>query len=209
MNGTVKFLPWVGANYTNGINGKRIMALGESHYCNHPSEAVPEITNSVILDLLNPSSDHEGYKNTYTKFERALALKTLSQAEKAELWNSIAFYNYVQVPMTGARVSPTKDDFVNSTEALFKVLNQHLPNILIVWGQRLYKNLPESGHQGQDLILPDGKISETWIYPLSNGHNVYILPINHPSSGFSWEYWGEGIKEMLNKLSTVSIGLSE
>ncbi len=200
MNGTVKFLPWVGANYTNGINGKRIMALGESHYCNHPSEAVPEITNSVILDLLNPSSDHEGYKNTYTKFERALALKTLSQAEKAELWNSIAFYNYVQVPMTGARVSPTKDDFVNSTEALFKVLNQHLPNILIVWRQRLYKNLPESGHQGQDLILPDGKISETWIYPLSNGHSVYILPINHPSSGFSWEYWGEGMRRFVGSV---------
>lgn len=200
MKNKVKFLPWIGTHYAKGVNGKRVMALGESHYCNHPNEAVPELTNSVILDLLNPNSEHEAYKNTYTKFERALAMKVLDAREKAVLWNSIAFYNYVQVPMSAARTSPTKDDFTDATEAFFSVLNQHLPDILIVWGQRLYNNLPKRGHQGQDLILPDGKIIETWIYPLSNGHSVYILPINHPSSGFSWEYWGEGIKMFIESV---------
>ena len=29
----VKFRPWVGANYENGFQGKKILILGESHYC--------------------------------------------------------------------------------------------------------------------------------------------------------------------------------
>ena len=53
MKNKVKFLPWIGTHYAKGVNSKRVMALGESHYCNHPNEAVPELTNSVILDLLN------------------------------------------------------------------------------------------------------------------------------------------------------------
>ena len=29
----VKFRPWVGTNYKKGFQGKKILILGESHYC--------------------------------------------------------------------------------------------------------------------------------------------------------------------------------
>ena len=69
MNSNVKFKPWVGENYEKGIlQGKKLMILGESHYCANPeTEATEDITIKVIEDLLNPLSEHEGYKNTYTK----------------------------------------------------------------------------------------------------------------------------------------------
>ena len=197
MKGFVKFLPWVGNNYAKGINQQRILVLGESHYCAHPSEAVPEITNKVISDLLDPNSEHEGYKNTYTKFERALAGDVLDNRGKQELWNRLIFYNYVQVPMVGARVSPTKADFSNSESSFFEVLEQYRPDVIFVWGQRLYNQLPQSGKQGPDHRLPDGKVTETWSYTLSGEHLVRVMPINHPSSAFVVEYWGQGMRGYL------------
>lgn len=62
MNSNVKFKPWVGENYETGIHqGKKLMILGESHYCANPeTEATEDITIKVIEDLLDPFSEHEG-----------------------------------------------------------------------------------------------------------------------------------------------------
>lgn len=162
----VRFQPWVGKNYNSGINGKRVMVLGESHYCANEDEATASITNNVILDLLNPDSEHEPYKNTYTKFERAIAGKPLSFTEKAHVWNSLLFYNYVQTPISAARVSPTAAEFAASEKAFFEILEHYRPHCIVVWGERLYTNLPQKGHQAKDFTLPDGTIIETWEYPL-------------------------------------------
>ena len=69
----LNFLPWIGNYYsTTGFAGKRILALGESHYCENASDATEDITRKVITDLFDPQSEHEAYKNTYTKFAEAL-----------------------------------------------------------------------------------------------------------------------------------------
>ena len=118
----VIFSPWVGKHYHTGWNGKRMMVLGESHYCASSEEAVPQITNRTITDLMDADSEHEGYKNTYTKFANALAGKFLSFDERKRLWHSVLFYNYVQVPMSGARIPPTTQEFAQSETAFFEVL---------------------------------------------------------------------------------------
>lgn len=195
----VRFQPWVGKNYNTGINGKRVMVLGESHYCANESEAVASITNNVILDLLNPDSEHEHYKNTYTKFERAVAGKPLSFNEKADVWNSLVFYNFVQFPISSPRVPPTREQFANSEEAFFEVLEQYRPDCLLVWGERMYNNLPNKGYKSDDFTLPDGTINETWEYPLSDGHVVRVLRITHPSAAFTPEFWHKAIHSFLQR----------
>ncbi len=192
-------MPFVGRQYEKGICGKRVMVLGESHYCAHPEEAVPGLTISIIKDLFDPTSEHEPYKNTYTKFERALAGKALSFPEKEAVWNSVLFYNYVQCPITGARVSPTSQEFASSEAAFFEVLEQYRPHCVIAWGKRLYNNLPRRGYQLPDLLLPDGDSLETWAYPLRNGHVVAVLPVTHPSAAFVPEYWYKVIQQFINR----------
>ena len=120
----INFLPWIGKHYsTTGFGGKRILALGESHYCEKSSDAAEDITRKVIADLFDPHSEYEAYKNTYTKFAEALlGHDCLSFEDKERFWNSIAFYNYVQVPMTGARLAPSQKDFRDSEAAFFEVL---------------------------------------------------------------------------------------
>lgn len=194
----VHFLPWVGNNYAKGINSKRVMVLGESHYCADKSEAVPELTRQIIRDLF-AGSEHEGYKNTYTKFERALAGKPLSIAEKEQVWNSVVFYNYVQTPISEARTAPTAQEFASSEDAFFEVLNTYKPDCIVAWGKRLYNHLPRKGKQSADLLLSDGERTETWSYTLAGGHTVEILPVTHPSAAFTPEYWHKAIHSFLKR----------
>ena len=193
----IHFLPRIGKKYNDGIEGKKILVLGESHYCAKPEDDTPFVTRMVIENLLDPAAEHENYKNTYTKFERALAGKVLDWQGKVDLWNSVIFYNYVQIPMTGPRISPTVEEFKDSAQAFFEVLDRYCPDCVIVWGKRLYNNLPQEGCQGPDLQLPDGTFQETWIYTLTGGKRVHVMPILHPSSGFSWDFWHEALREGL------------
>lgn len=196
-----RFEPWIGELYFEGINGKKIMILGESHYCANENDATPDITNRVINDLFNPDSEHESYKNTYTKFIRALSgnFSRSSTNEKKEWWNKVLFYNYVQFPISSARQAPSSKEFVDSADAFFEVLNLYKPDCVLVWGTRLYKNLPRQGHQLPDLIIDSRESFETWAYETSDGHIVQLIPHTHPSSAFSPDYWHTVFMAFLNR----------
>ena len=200
MMKNVRFAPWVGSAYTMGIEGKRMMALGESHYCANPCDADSGMTNRIIRLLFEPDREHEGFMNTYTKFERALAGKPLSLAEKEQWWNRILFYNYVQSPISGPRKEPTRQEFADSEAAFFEVLETYRPDGVLVWGKRLYDNLPKRGRQLDDLILPDGDSIETWAYDLHDGHTVRLLPITHPSAAFTTGYWHVAISTFIRDM---------
>ena len=195
----VHFRPWVGSGYERGIAGRKVLVLGESHYCARPEDDVPEVTVNVIRDLLDPESEFEAYKNTYTKFERALAGTELDWQGKARLWNSVVFYNYVQTPLSGPRRAPSAQEFRSSETAFFEVLEHFRPDCVLVWGRRLYNALPQAGAQGEDLLLPDGGYQETWTYTLRDGYPVRLLPITHPSAGFTPSYWHEAIMSFINR----------
>lgn len=193
------FLPWVGRNYKNeGFAGRKVLALGESHYCSEETDAVADITRNVISGLLDPEAVFEPYMNTYTKFVKAMLGKSeLTHNDKVSLWDSIAFYNYIQVPMPAARIAPSKKDFAASSEPFFEVLEMLRPEIVLAWGSRLYNNLPKGGMQGNDLKAPDGRWIETWLYFLKDGSPVRVVPITHPSAAFSPDYWHEVISIVL------------
>ena len=128
----VHFTPWIGKNYARGINGKKVMALGESHYCGKPEDDVPSITNDVICRYLDSTNNEfEGWMNTYTKFIRALSSEEISRETSSGWWNRILFYYYVQVPMTGARMAPTDQGFRDSDAAFFEILGEYQPDKIL------------------------------------------------------------------------------
>lgn len=215
----VKFHPRVGDKYEYGIKGfdengiivygtkedpgKKILVVGESHYCAKEDDAKPEITINTIRDLIDPNSEWEPYKNTYTKFIKSFTGYTddLEFEDKKEAWEHLAFYNYVQVPMTGPRISPTTEDFKKSEEAFWEVLNELKPDLIIVWGTRLYNNLPQGGKQLEYFTVQnkygDDIYIEIWSYEI-DGENTPIIGINHPSSGFDTKFWYKVIKGFVN-----------
>lgn len=206
MNSVVKFKPWVGENYETGIHqGKKLLILGESHYCaNSETKATEDITIKVIEDLLDPFSEHEGYKNTYTKFAKAVVgEKQFSDETKKEFWQHVIFYNYVQTAISGARIAPTAEQFKNSEQAFFEIISQYQPDLIIVWGKRLYNNLPQQGTQLPDLQISQGiyagESSEVWSYTIG-GKTIALLPITHPSASmFELQYHKDLIYQFIEK----------
>lgn len=206
----VKFLPWVGNKYNLGLRiedesivfgtkekpGKKVLVLGESFYTDNKDDVDSNVMEQVMNWYFDPNIEFEGWMNTYTKFIRAFFGKTIYRNESKEFWNSFIMYNYVQEPLRGTRLSPTTAQFDKSQEAFFSVLRKYKPDYVIVWGKRLYNNLPKEGKPGKDIYIDDF-YSETWIYELEN-HCVKLLPIQHPSTGFDWVFWNSVIKIFLN-----------
>ena len=132
------------------------------------------LTDKIVTDYLairkGESRDNNGrWTNTYLKFERSLKGKETNPEDSKEIWNSIAFYNYLQIPMSGARESGTTMDYKNAEKAFFEVLNELQPDLIIVWGvDRLFDNLPEDNWKMGESLDYDG-------WPIKNGYYQLII----------------------------------
>ena len=194
----VFFHPWVGSNYSSGgIFGKRIMVLGDSHYCGEDCKVCGqnfnckcnEFTPDVVKAYLDQDNEREGWMSTYLKFERSLVNHETTPEESVKIWNSLLFYNYLQVAMQGPRQAGTPEQYRAAAEPFFSVMDQYQPDLLVVWGVRLWNNLPgERWIEGDEMKVDDFAINNGY-YKLSNGKKVRAICVYHPSVGYSWDYW--------------------
>ena len=179
----VRFEPWVGNKYaTSGFMGKKILVIGESFYCSE-EDAVATLTKKVVEDYLAIRNgefrdNNGGWTNTYLKFERSLVGKETNPEDSQEIWNSIAFYNYLQVPMSGARESGDTIDYKNAEKAFFEVIN-NLPEDRWTWGKPL------------DV---DGWDINNGYYQLDNEKQARCIAVYHPSTGYQWDWWHKVIQ---------------
>ncbi len=199
----VRFKPWVGKKYdTSGFSGKKILVIGESFYCSE-EEAVATLTEKVVTDYLairnGENRDNKGgWTNTYLKFERSLVGKETTPEDSQEIWNSIAFYNYLQVPMSGARESGSSIDYKNAEKAFFEVIDKLKPNLIIVWGVgKLFNNLPEDRWTWGNPLDEEGWDINNGYYQLNNEEQARCIAVYHPSSGYQWDWWYKVISRQL------------
>lgn len=198
----VFFKPWIGKDYdSGGIFNKKILILGEAHLCDTGCDDCGKIENAdecadftsknCIEVLLSGSSS--SWTGTFRKFEKSLIYHFTDKQDSNKIWNSVAFYNYIQRSLDKARKAPEWVDFRNAESAFFEVLDELSPDLIIVWGvTRMYDNLPGGGRwrAGNELIV-DGYEVKNGYYRLANGKEVRVLWVYHPSSGYSWEWWNK------------------
>lgn len=198
----VKFLPFVGENYEHGISfdkdgnlvlgtkenpGKKVLVLGESHYCDEElsDEELSSFTREVLDCYLN-SEERYRWMSTFVKFERALSNTVTNVEDSKSIWNHLIFYNYLQLLLRGARMAGDSEDYEKAKTPFFTILKLYQPDYIIVWGRRLFDNLPsENGVEGK--YMPRININ-SWSYKIGD-KMIKVLPIYHPSVGFSWDYW--------------------
>ena len=211
----INFRPWVGKNYqSTGYKGKRILVLGESHYCIKDlepggrccplckKENMKDDCYSQTEDVVNTFIhyyDGERYLQTFLCFERAIVGKELTQEEREELWQSVMFYNYIQFSQSGARIAPQADHWEKSELAFRELLEEYMPDYIIVWGVRLYNGLPNWDGEGSVLQISENAKTDVWTYNVK-GKRIPAIKVHHPSSpsGKSWNYWHEFYKKFLN-----------
>lgn len=151
----VTFLPFVGDNYEHGISfdkdgnlvlgteenpGKKVLVLGESHYCDDDwkDEELYTFTRDVLGCYLD-SEERYSWMRTFVKFERALSNTVTNFKDSKDIWNHLMFYNYLQRPLRGTRMAGDSEDYKDAATPFFAILMQYQPDYIIVWGRRLFE----------------------------------------------------------------------
>lgn len=206
----INFRPWVGKNFlTTGYKGKKILVLGESHYCEGHEKYCPtckkdnmkESCFSMAEEVVNEfvsKYNGDGYLQCFLCFERAVTGKELSQKEREEFWNGVMFYNYIQFSQTGPRTAPLPEHWGQSELAFRELLEQYMPDYIIVWGARLYDGLPDLGGVGSKLTIDGLGSTDVWTYTIK-GKQIPALKVHHPSAptGKKRDYWHQFYKAFL------------
>lgn len=203
------FKPFVGEFYgkMESLFCKRVLILGESHYCGESCVTCGQcklhsqctmFTSHVIKGYLNPDSEWEGWMSTYLKFERALVNHETTSDERSRIWNSVVFYNYLQFAMNKPRQAGTRAQYRDSEGAFYSVLNQYQPDVMIVWGKRLWRYIPSDNWIEGDEYYFDGYRVDNGLYLLDGGKSVKVISIYHPSTGFDWSWWHNIIRPFIS-----------
>lgn len=174
MSGVV-FDPWIGSKYF-GENyfGLRVLVLGESHY-GDVLESRPTVTTEVVR-LLAQNERHV----FFTKVSKVLlgldGNTWLDNKQRGEIWEHIAFYNYIQGFVgNDSRIRPSSDLWKASTQPFLEVVQKLSPAVILVLGKELGSHIP------------------------SLADHIEVCCIQHPSTGFVYDRWNPLFSEAVER----------
>lgn len=208
LESRIFFQPRVGKNYlSGGVFGKRVMVLGESHYCDGQCadcgliakhKKCTRFTNDVVNDYLNKDRERERWMNSFVKFERSLVGHTTEWDDRNEIWDSVLFYNYLQVAMEKPRKAGSSEQYNQAANAFYDVIDKYMPQFIIAWGKRLWNSLPGGTrwHWDEPIVIDGYKVQKGY-YTISSGDVAKIIAVYHPSCGYSWKWWNKVITKFL------------
>lgn len=198
------FYPYVGCHYLEGINGKKILVLGASFYCNKTGcQYFKRCTDrdkkdSSEYDLICPEYVWKGMTlhdeptncvsdqpHAYRIFGANVA-HLLSMTQE-EFWSCVAFTNYVQffLPAQKGKFATTRISDVTQRdfESFIEVLTELKPDIVIVWGGVINSFIKEKN----PFLLSMSELENSEYYVchinvIGIDHKITIINPDHPSS---------------------------
>jgi len=205
MNKQRFFEPFVGDKYQEGINGKKILVVGASFYCNHTKcQFFLKCTNTENKDSSQFDDKCPEYVKTGKQLHReptycindaprtyktfAAYISTLIGDESYEqAWSYLAFTNYVQffLPCKGKSFRDTR--MTDLSERDFHAFNETLvelqPDIVIIWGCVFNSRLREEN----EYIVDKSELGQSEWYVCHINvpgchHDVTLINPYHPSS---------------------------
>ena len=197
----VFFRPWIGSEYglDSSVFNQKILVLGDSHYADESEimnlvedlEQSCDFTTGVMNDYLNPEVDGK-WKSTFTKFMNSLVLNSVhSERSPSELWNSVAFYNYLQIPAGATSRLTQHFDYSKEKDrnALLEFIEELNPDIIISWGNKVWDAIPEEFGYG-NYVTGEEFSDFLYKYPYKN-REIKLLGITHPSTSYKSSYWAD------------------
>jgi hypothetical protein len=174
------FTPWKGHEF----HGTRLLILGESAYSWEDDSGI----------LREPGPDHSILlvEDAKKDIDRSRFMKMVSQGlandenpsieRLAEVWNKVAFTNYVPelvgkfiVPKDRPR--PSSRHWERAKAEFRDILELIEPLRLIVLGRTMWEEMPAADYG-------DGKGAQA--YELSTGELCWCQPLPHPARGLDW-----------------------
>ena len=219
------FIPYVGKHYDKGINGKRVLVLGASFYCEESGRACynnctdPDKKDSRTFDtsclvyekIHNEDSEYvlsnepkiaikkDRYDTpSYQNFEIFLQAVLL----KENPWEYVAFTNYVQFMLP---TKETKYEYLSDSdyEAFIEVVKKITPDVIITWGNDIKEHINNKIKVEHPNIEKELVENEHYLYHAKiGGRDVTIVNLYHPSA---LSYW---CKDLRNSYKYVKMALN-
>lgn len=205
-NSSTFFNPRKGEKYDTGINGKKILVVGDSFYCTKTTcdyysectdtenrnsskydETCPErLKHKAARGKVTPLHDeptvaideYESY--AYLNFKGLLQLLMGEASEKINVWDYVAFTNYIQFFLPNSRTSSAFIDKKNYL-AFKEVVKELKPNVVVTWGNAVADAI--RNEYGIEDIKNELKDNQYYCNKMKiDGHSFNILNLYHPSS---------------------------
>lgn len=164
----VRFAPWVGSRYQEGLGGLRVLLVCESHYGKLQHER-PTVTHEIIKALALGERHPQAIKKLrkhphFAKIMNAIVgvRRAYSREEKRAFWDSVAYYNFVQEFILTKRLPPTKDAWERAKRPFLEVLQVLQPDLIVCFSTRQSR------------------------YVISLSGEIPVAVVNHPSSRFAY-----------------------
>jgi len=185
-----RFKPWVGRNYGRHSRWKQsVLILGESHYDESYAQG-DRLTEYVVRGHVERRGKQYGF---WTKIGRTLVGPQYGDGpSRRALWDSIAFYNYVQDFVgEAARQRPTPEHFRSSWRPFESVLAELQPDLVValgfgLWGA-LEPLLPRRSSLG--ITLPGGRHGQYAVLRHAAPGAGLMGYVKHPSTGYRPADW--------------------
>ena len=209
--GSSFFKPFIGEKYDEGINGKKILVLGASFYCDKNGQngqrncpffaectdivkkdsskfdtTCPEYAGKNMKLSEEPSNAISERYPAYKRF--AEFMQQFASNKSEDVWDRMAFTDYLQF------FSPTiqtKKEYLTQRDfdAFIEVLQKLKPDVVISWGTAIVENIRE-----ENPYISDGEkknLQKTDWYVCNMNvpnvpHEITLVSCYHPAS---IKYW--------------------
>lgn len=199
------FKPWIGEKYLkSGFQGKKVLVLGESHYLDKESHLkfpVNEFTRACIGAQIGENLGDGVWTHKYfTRIAATFINKLPNQKGKKEFWESVIFYNFIQEFLPRSGMPPTNQMFFDGVIPFQMLLSEYKPDFIFVFSYRLWNYIKdEYDIENLGTYTISGKKRPVMLCDKSNdSKKIFVLPIYHPSRGFSWKFWHQHVNNVLN-----------
>lgn len=164
---TIVHAIWKGEEYADGLEGRRVMIVGNSHWLseNEPDtegETLKVIGNVISgqwrdIDFFNHIRDYFGFR------------------QHAEFWKRVAFMNYAPwaIGLGHQRYAQLGGDMVPAAkERLRREVDLLKPDLVFVLSKKIRWAMPEMSYLNEALPLPDSNVATL---PTSPSTRILLL----------------------------------
>lgn len=189
------WFPWIGKNYS--IENRKILIVAESHYV---IEKTKEKTKEVIAKVSNREYQftremiYDQWKNNMIDNLFRALVKT-NEFEPSQVWDNVAFYNFIQRPMDYTiKERPTKKEFLEGWKTFVEIVKILEPDECLFVGVAASNQFNTAmdflGFDYDYVKWFKGQGAYARKHSITvNSKKIPITAIKHTSQYFSWPSW--------------------
>jgi hypothetical protein len=135
------FEPWIGNRYeSGGLNGIRLLVLGESHYGEPEDEGA-----GFTIGIIRMYAQDRRFR-FFTVTQKLVSGQTgyVTNEQRREFWEHVAFYNFIQkFPGREPKIRPTEQMWADACDPYLRTIDELKPHLVIALGFDLGRRIPE------------------------------------------------------------------